>query len=979
MTEPPTSTRALPRARNAARTAVLVAGLAAAATTNAAPPVGAPGPRTGTDAPLANSDPELRRAVEEAERRWRALPSRRPADDGPMSFATRLAETELQQLRMLAARPWPAGDATSTSGTKAGDPRSVIERADRLNALLDALEARAGTPRASSADADVPVLAGRVVDPDGLPLEGAVVTVYREDGSLGGLALTDRLGAYRVAGLHPGTVEIVVRGPGIVPTVRGERACAVGCVRQGPALELPKSGVVRQSFRTTAGASIAGTVRDAVTAAPIEVAVYAFVGSSFAGFDVSDPTTGAYEITGLASGVEHHVRTNGAELHVDEVWDDVPCPGGGCQAFQVGTPLTPVEGEPAPVADFDLLKGGFLEVTVTDAGTASAIPSATIFLSENGYSGDVFGVTTDAGGVATSPPVLAGDYYVGATATSYVPELYDDVHCVYFGQCDPSGATPLTVVTEQTTSVSLPLDVGASIAGTVRDEETGDPLTQGQVTLYDATGGYLKNDLLSGGGGYLFSSLPAGTYFLATQTRQASGHFDEIYDNIPYDYSAITSGTPVAVALGDVVAGIDFDLALGGGFQGTLRTDDEVPLAWRYLRVFDGSTTTRARTDGNGDLVVRPLDPGTYYVSTDLNDVNYLEEMWQDVPCDGYLDCDWSLATPIVITGTDVTPGIDIRVARSSRIRGTVIAATGGAPVAGATIGVAGSLIRATTTADGSYTLAGLQPGAYQLWASHPDFQRQSLGGGYCPETTCPDGLGDVVVLTAEETVTGVDFALDAGGVVQGTVTARLSGDPLYGVILYAYDATGLAIEGATTAADGTYRTAPMPTDGPVYLSTFIAPDGFLRETYENTRATFGFLNNQPLQVLQGDPLTFGPTGEATADLALDLEADAHQMTFQTEVAGRSPGGPGGSVGDGWEACTDPSCVYPLYPDGATFDLVADPRPSFAFLGWSGDPDCLDGTVTLTGDLTCRATFEPLEQIFVDGFEGGSTSGWSWP
>lgn len=146
---------------------------------------------------------------------------------------------------------------------------------------------------------------------------------------------------------------------------------------------------------------------------------------------------------------------------------------------------------------------------------------------------------------------------------------------------------------------------------------------------------------------------------------------------------------------------------------------------------------------------------------------------------------------------------------------------------------------------------------------------------------------------------------------------------------------------------------------------------------------TFGFLDNQPQQTFQGDPLTFGPASELTLDLTLDFEADVHQMTFETEVVGGSPGDPGGAVGDGWETCAAASCTDSMDPHGATFDLDVAPAPGNALAGASGAADCLDGAFTLTSDLTCYATFELLVQIFSDGFEDSSTSAWSrvlqWP
>jgi hypothetical protein len=47
-----------------------------------------------------------------------------------------------------------------------------------------------------------------------------------------------------------------------------------------------------------------------------------------------------------------------------------------------------------------------------------------------------------------------------------------------------------------------------------------------------------------------------------------------------------------------------------------------------------------------------------------------------------------------------------------------------------------------------------------------------------------------------------------------------------------------------------------------------------------------------------------------------------------------------------------------VYPEGQTVQLHAVPEPGHVFVGWSGDPDCADGWVTMTGNVDCEAQFE---------------------
>ena len=58
---------------------------------------------------------------------------------------------------------------------------------------------------------------------------------------------------------------------------------------------------------------------------------------------------------------------------------------------------------------------------------------------------------------------------------------------------------------------------------------------------------------------------------------------------------------------------------------------------------------------------------------------------------------------------------------------------------------------------------------------------------------------------------------------------------------------------------------------------------------------------------------------------------------------------------------TTPARGFHTYEDGDSVSLSAAPDPGYSFIGWTGDSDCSDGQVTMTGDRTCVANFELIE------------------
>ena len=76
----------------------------------------------------------------------------------------------------------------------------------------------------------------------------------------------------------------------------------------------------------------------------------------------------------------------------------------------------------------------------------------------------------------------------------------------------------------------VPVKPGGSIAGTVRDDAVGTPLSGVTVSAYTGSGLLVASGLTNALGTYQLDGLGAGQYFLGTSNL--IGYTDELYENV---------------------------------------------------------------------------------------------------------------------------------------------------------------------------------------------------------------------------------------------------------------------------------------------------------------------------------------------------------------------------------------------------------------------------------------------------------------
>lgn len=357
-----------------------------------------------------------------------------------------------------------------------------------------------------------------------------------------------------------------------------------------------------------------------------------------------------------------------------------------------------------------------------------------------------------------------------------------------------------------------------SIAGTVQGP--GGPLDGVLVTAYTAEGVSAGNALTLADGSYSIGDLLAGEQYYVV-TSNADALIDEVFDNVICTGGTCdpTIGSPVGVSAGLTVASIDFMLAAGGTIGGALTSQPgPLPLPLTVVNVFDatGELVTSALSDFTGLYVTEAgLPSGTYYVVTTsllgALGAPLLDELYSDIPCPAGVGCDPTSGTPVVVSGSNPTSGVDIELGAGGNITGNIIDSTTAQPLAGILVGIhddTGFLV-AFGQSDplGDYTiLSGLPSGNFFAATGNLDGYADELYDGIpCTGGLCAITSGSAIAVTQTVTTSGIDFAIAPGGTFSGRVVRADDGSPLADVFVLGHTAAGDLVGTAMTDTNGDY------------------------------------------------------------------------------------------------------------------------------------------------------------------------------
>ena len=275
-----------------------------------------------------------------------------------------------------------------------------------------------------------------------------------------------------------------------------------------------------------------------------------------------------------------------------------------------------------------------------------------------------------------------------------------------------------------------------------------------------------------------------------------------------------------------------------GTISGTVTdTQTLLPISGISVVIYDvdNNLITIAPTDGSGNFTTAAtLDTGTYYALTS-NGQGYLDKLYNNITC---TNCLPNGGTPIAVTSGVATTSINFALTPGSKISGNIKDATTMANLQNITVTVYDSegntVAIAVSNASGNYTTSqGLAAGTYYARTTNntAGYINQIYNGAPC--VVCPLGSGTPIPVPTATTVTGINFALTAGGRISGTVTNAATSAPFPNVIVNFYTSSGAFATNTKTDCAGNFTCDDGLTTGSYFVRT-ANTQGFVDQLYSN-------------------------------------------------------------------------------------------------------------------------------------------------
>lgn len=383
--------------------------------------------------------------------------------------------------------------------------------------------------------------------------------------------------------------------------------------------------------------------------------------------------------------------------------------------------------------------------TVTNAGTGDPVAGASIIVRQFTSTGPIITTTaTDSFGFYSAANLPQGTFTV-----------------IVLDPLFSSQASTVALEPGEIEDVNFALEqLPSAVQGTITDADTGQPLINTLVSLFDDTGILVTQTQTDINGFYQINGFSAGNY---TNTFTNPN-----FQSQSFSFTAEPNQTSVINAA---------LLADPGGITGQVFDGQTfTPLAGASVLVYPAlgiNPIASLVTDGTGRYTLDSLPPGSYLLVGSYT--NYATS-----------------STGITVQSNAVSSSDIVLTPDPSSLSGTVTSEFG-QPIFNATVRILDQnetvLGTAVTNEFGQYAITNLPEGNQQIIVSAPGFATQ-LGG---------------VILSPGQLTENVNFVLTANaGSIAGLITASDTGQPITGAIAVVRTIAGVPVVVASTSTDET-------------------------------------------------------------------------------------------------------------------------------------------------------------------------------
>ena len=351
----------------------------------------------------------------------------------------------------------------------------------------------------------------------------------------------------------------------------------------------------------------------------------------------------------------------------------------------------------------------------------------------------------------------------------------------------------------------------ASFSGTIRDASSN-PIFDHSVYLEKYVLGEIVasesfNTTTDISGNFSFNNLAAGDYAIRVGTI-FDDYIDFVYretiDGGPLVCSSCTYPNEVFIAIVDaeVRNNIDFTIPLGGVINGVLEdatTHDAITSqSLRIIQVTGiGNYRIQALLDGLGGYSIKGIPDGSYKIYSEIKSfsvANYhIPQIFDGGECNYcYRLYEDGAGTLLTISSANTINNVDFLLNTGASISGRLVDVVTLSPLSiynwvyvvdENNVPVGSLVFEGTSTQPsetGDYTIGGLLPGSYYVQGGdlgREYYMREIFANKPCYWSGCDRAAtGDSVVLAANENRIGVNFLLEKGGKISGTITDSATG-----------------------------------------------------------------------------------------------------------------------------------------------------------------------------------------------------------